>query len=632
MVACPASLRLLPAERRALTPPEKLTVSQWADAYRYLSPRYSDHGGPISIAATPYMREILDAFADPEIRRLTLILSRQMGKSTLIETLIGYVMHQAPGPAQLILPSKDDAEEVMDRVRAMIEASPALSAELLPDKNSNRRRFIRTYRMHLSLGWAGSANSLKGRSNRYLFEDEAEAYKPLPEGHPIDIAEPSTRTFPTRKIVAVTTPKWTDGRIYRSYLKTDERRYQVPCPHCGKYQEFRFTRRTLRWPENVRDPSLVEAEQLATYHCEVCEGEWPLNEKAAIVARGIWVPRGCKVIDGELVGDIPVTNHRGYQGCCLLAPWTTYSELAAAWLTLYRGQQQEFWNLWMGLPYDDVIDDVTVEALAHLEGEYSTGEIPAGVRVIVVGADAQREGVDHCYYSVDGFGEYGECWHLEHGVIARGPDGSDLERLRDYFRGKVYQTVDGVEIPVRIVGIDSGDGKRAHDVYDIANRNPGLIVAVQGFHTVSHGRLFRETRTKKSGQLYIAVGTTVVKQKLTSLIANPPTNGGRWWIPKDCDQEYRDSLVSEHLVSRRQGQTEKKIWEQRPDGGPNHYWDCRVYSQALAEYLGVHRIRTEQKPSDTRAGPETSSTRRPSTDRAPRPRMPRERRGGWMRG
>lgn len=598
VVASKPRLDLFPAEIRAFTPPVQLTVSEWAGKYRFLDERYSSSPGPIVIEATPYVREILDAFSDPEVEWLTLILSRQMAKSTTIENMIGYAIHQAPGPAQLVLPREQDASEVMQRVRAMIEASPAIRAELREDRP--KANFIQTGRMHVSLGYATSVDSLKGRSNRYLFLDEAEAYRMTSEGHPIDIAEPSTDTFYNRKIVEVTTPKLTDGRVWRNYLGSDQRRWQMPCPHCGEYQEFVFdtTRRNLRWPKDVRDAGQVKSEQLATYHCIHCDGEWKQSEKNAIVARGLWVPRGCWVEDGELCGVVPKTTHRGYQGCCLLAPWTTFSDLAASWLKLHQYQRQEFWNLKMGLPYDEVERQVTVEKLSELEGEYSIGEIPDGVQLLIAGVDAQREGVDHCYYSVDGYGQGGDCWHIEHGVIAEGPEGSDLERVRDYFRERTYQKSTGERLSVYLVGIDSGDGARTDEVYDIANRNPGLIVAVQGFKSISSGQLVRASRTKKANQLYIAVNTDLIKRRLTGLIANPPKNVGRWWIPRDTSAEYRESMVSEHLVTERSKSGEsRRNWRKREDAGPNHYWDCRVYSQALAEHVGVEQLPSHEEVS-----------------------------------
>jgi len=43
-------------------PPEDLTVTEWAEKYRRLSPENSAEAGPWRTSRTPYLREIMDAF------------------------------------------------------------------------------------------------------------------------------------------------------------------------------------------------------------------------------------------------------------------------------------------------------------------------------------------------------------------------------------------------------------------------------------------------------------------------------------------------------------------------------------------------------------------------------------------
>ena len=49
------------AWRDGLKPDPLLTVSEWADAHRYLSPRASAEPGRYRTDRTPYMRAIMDA-------------------------------------------------------------------------------------------------------------------------------------------------------------------------------------------------------------------------------------------------------------------------------------------------------------------------------------------------------------------------------------------------------------------------------------------------------------------------------------------------------------------------------------------------------------------------------------------
>jgi hypothetical protein len=83
-------------------------------------------------------------------------------------------------------------------------------------------------------------------SARFLFLDEIDAYPGDVEGEgdPIALAEARARTFGwRRKILLVSTPTIAGlSRIEREYLATDQRRYFVPCPHCGHRQHLRFER------------------------------------------------------------------------------------------------------------------------------------------------------------------------------------------------------------------------------------------------------------------------------------------------------------------------------------------------------------------------------------------------------
>ena len=60
------------------------------------------------------------------------------------------------------------------------------------------------------------------------------------------------------------------SRIEREYEVSDQRRYFVPCPHCGEYQCLKFER--LRWQRAPADAGGVKGSpETAAYLCEACE-------------------------------------------------------------------------------------------------------------------------------------------------------------------------------------------------------------------------------------------------------------------------------------------------------------------------------------------------------------------------
>lgn len=78
-------------------PPESLTVDEWADKYRRLSPESSAEAGPWRTKRTPYLEEPMKAFTDPKVRKIVMVAASQVGKSELEMNIIGYIIDQDPG-------------------------------------------------------------------------------------------------------------------------------------------------------------------------------------------------------------------------------------------------------------------------------------------------------------------------------------------------------------------------------------------------------------------------------------------------------------------------------------------------------------------------------------------------------
>jgi len=77
-------------------PPPKLTVSQWADKYRRLSPESSAEPGQWNTDRAPYQRGVMDAVTDPDVEEIVVMTSSQVGKTEILLNIIGYHIHQDP--------------------------------------------------------------------------------------------------------------------------------------------------------------------------------------------------------------------------------------------------------------------------------------------------------------------------------------------------------------------------------------------------------------------------------------------------------------------------------------------------------------------------------------------------------
>lgn len=578
-----------------------MTVTEWAQKERVLSENDSASPGLWNPSRTPYLVEILNSFSDRGVARVTFIASRQVGKTTTLENIIGFVMRQDPGPLQIVLPSEDDAKNQLVRIKNMIDASPALREEKTPWKKDWGAKGIQTKRMPLRLGWAGGPSSMKGRSNRFTMKDELESWPMLPEGHPARILDPSRNTFWNSKDFQVSTPIFTDGYAYKQFQMTDRCRYWVPCPHCGKYQRLKFSRKTLRWPADERDPERIEALDLAMYHCEACEEPIPHRYKQGMLLAGKWVPECCTIDDeGVIHGERPKTTHRGFQISALYSPWITWSRIAKEFLVAdQENDLQTFYNLWLGEPWDNPQLAAPESVLESLEQPYRMMEIPTKVQAIVAGADLQWSGGKHLYYVVRGFGPLGERWLIDCGRFDADPHDSDIDKLLLHLEHGDWVREDGREMSVGTVFIDSGDGERTAEVYRHYVKSPHLVMPCKGRAGPLESPVLTKTPEKApnlgggksfaGGVRLSLVDTDFFKSQMTGMIIS----GTKFWFPEDAPEAYRRSLISEQRVIESRGALAKPTWKIRPGFSNNHWWDSEVYCSAAAWYRLLHRIPEE---------------------------------------
>src|SRR3954467_11322824 len=82
--------------RQIFRPPPKLTVSEWADRYRYLSGLSSAEEGRWRTSRAPFQRGIMDAISDHTVQTVVWVAPSQCGKSEILLNAMGYYIDQDP--------------------------------------------------------------------------------------------------------------------------------------------------------------------------------------------------------------------------------------------------------------------------------------------------------------------------------------------------------------------------------------------------------------------------------------------------------------------------------------------------------------------------------------------------------
>ena len=123
--------RLTSAIAKALKPPPKLNVSQWADNYRQLSSESSAEAGRWTTSRAEYQRGMMDAVSDTDVETVVLMTGAQIGKTELINNVVGYHIHQDPAPMLVVQPTLEMAQTwSKDRLSPAIRDTPVLSEKI----------------------------------------------------------------------------------------------------------------------------------------------------------------------------------------------------------------------------------------------------------------------------------------------------------------------------------------------------------------------------------------------------------------------------------------------------------------------------------------------------------------------
>lgn len=314
------------AVRTIFRPPEDLSVSQWCDRHRYLSERFSRQPGMWRTAFTPYLREPLDATADPHVQVMVFIKASRVGGTEWLNNTIAYTADADPLPMMYVQPTHEDvSDELTGRLKSMFEDSPRLAA-LIP---SNLKHWATSNQITLSTcdiygAWPTNPQTMVRKTIGKAWFDEidnAEAQVGY-LGNSLTLLEERLATFEERALLAANgTPTYSHAAGWRLLESSDWRRYNVPCPHCGELQPLQLSRIKLflprvaallgrraklkppNDPEDIPEwlernaleptPDQIQKHQLAGYECRRCRTLIDhRTHHRWMIDRGVWIPRG----------------------------------------------------------------------------------------------------------------------------------------------------------------------------------------------------------------------------------------------------------------------------------------------------------------------------------------------------
>lgn len=308
--------------REVLTPREDLHLDEWCDRYAVLP-----SGGTASARAgrwdtdnTPYLREILRACLDPEVREIAVWKSAQTGATVGLG--VNYALYQIEhrNPLLIVYPTEDKGEQInKDKLIPAVEECPRTAA-LIKRRREVKQREIRISGVPIWFGFTKSSASLRGDSVARAYGDEIDAFDRT-VNDPLTQIRSRQETYHDAFLLKTSTPEAEDAGIIHEYNTADVQwKFMVPCPFSGRYFElFEFDQ--LGW-----FGGLDTTPERAAANCWVIspfapKGEtWKIKEhlKRWMVVNGVWVTQGEGVeSDGSILATLdPATGRElGLDGC-----------------------------------------------------------------------------------------------------------------------------------------------------------------------------------------------------------------------------------------------------------------------------------------------------------------------------
>ena len=162
----------------AFRPPKKLSLSEWADEYAYLSVESSAEGG--RWRTLPYQKGIMDAITDPNIEQVTVMKSARVGYSKILNHVIAYHIHQDPCPIMIVQPTIEDATGYSkEEVAPMLRDTKCLHGLVSEAKAKDGQNTLLQKQFPggtLGLVGANSPRGFRRVSRRIVLFDEVDGY------------------------------------------------------------------------------------------------------------------------------------------------------------------------------------------------------------------------------------------------------------------------------------------------------------------------------------------------------------------------------------------------------------------------------------------------------------------------
>lgn len=625
---------LIVATATMVRPPERLTVAEAAEKYRYVN-NPGSYVGPWDNSFAPYLVEPMEVLNSTEYQGMVFGGPVRSGKSDMFFNWLEHTAICDPADMMVIHMTQNTARDwSQGDLRKVIRDNPPLAETVMPGRQNQNTHDIRFKNgMRLLVKWP-TITELSGKTIRYLWLMD---YDRMPqdvdkEGSPYDLAARRAVSFRRYGMtVAESSPGFevSDPKavlktphqappcegILALYNRGDRRRWYWPCPHCGNAFEPSFS--LLRYPDSKDIKECKEGVYMECPHCFRHDGALITPDmKVELNQQGRWIKdRMTWNRDGSITG-IPIsTNIASFWLKGPAAAFSTWGGLVESYLRAMEeyettGSQEALkttTNTDQGEPYVPVnlSDQRLPEDLMARAEDLGTKTVPDGVRFLTATIDVQKNCFVvqvHGHYVgddtaiIDRFDirkserkdEDGERLWVNPGSY---PEDWDL--ITDQVLLKSYPLADGSgrQMPVKATACDSGgrEGVTAN-AYEFWRRlrddEEGRqlhrrFMLIKGAERKGAPRVHvsypdssrKDRKAAARGEVpVLLINTDMIKDAVDKRLDRTEPGAGMYLFPDWLNEKFYLELVAEVRTS--------KGWE-NPHKRRNESWDLLCYDHAL---------------------------------------------------
>lgn len=583
----PRSFIWTQSERRIFKPKENLTVSQWAERYRFVVKGPAQ--GLWSNELTPYLMEPMDVWNDPWVRHIILCFAPQTGKTQVALNCLLYTVDQDPGPAMYIMSKESTAKRIARRqIIPTIRATPRAASVLggrADDVAFDHVNFSNG--MDLLMAWATSAAEMASESIRFMFRDEPGKYPEFSgkEADPFSLSDVRMNTFPhTSKVMDFSTPN-IDGDAFDTICKSDPdevRIYKARCPFCNTLQVMTDERIHAA---GVRDPNTIMRRKLARYSCEHCGMDWDDFRRDQAVSNGCWeavekVDRpSCILFDKFSSWYSPFVSLSK-----VLSEFFKGKNDPSRFMAYVTQHKAEAWK--------EVVEAKEESNILKHRSQYPPMVVPPNCIALTAGIDVQKIGF---WFVVRAWEPDLTSHNIMYGYLSTF---ADVENL--IFNTRFAKHGSDDTLGIWRAAMDTGGGvssddewTRTEEIYQWLRTNGrGVVWGVKGasrarlkrVDVTVIDRMKRGNRTIPGGLelriLDVSQFKDLLHWRLTRKEATDgqPAESQRFYLHSETGMDYARQFLAEE---KRRNRRRKIEWVQIR--GDNHLLDCEVYAAACAD-------------------------------------------------